>query len=74
MTGFDPLCRMVEAGLGVGVVPESIAVHYARTLAITRLTLEEPWSRRSLKLASYPPASLAFAARLLLEHLADPDT
>jgi DNA-binding transcriptional LysR family regulator len=74
MTGFDPLCRMVEAGLGVGVVPESIAVHYARTLAITRLTLEEPWSRRSLKLASYPPASLAFAARLLLEHLANPDT
>lgn len=74
MTGFDPLCRMVEAGLGVGVVPESIAIHYARTLAITKLALDEPWSRRSLKLASYPPSSLTFATRLLLEHLANPDT
>lgn len=74
MTGFDPLCRMVEAGLGIGVVPESIALHYARTLAITRLALDEAWSRRSLKLASYPPSTLTFATRKLLEHLANPET
>lgn len=74
MTGFDPLCHMVEAGLGIGIVPESIAIHYARTLAITRLTLDEPWANRSLKLASYPPSSLTIAARLLLEHLADPES
>lgn len=74
MTGFDPLCHMVEAGLGIGIVPESIASHYARTLAIARLALDEPWAKRSLKLASYPPSSLAIAARLLLQHLADPAT
>ena len=74
MTGFDPLCHMVEAGLGIGVVPESIAAHYARTLAIVSLRLEEPWARRSLKLASYPPSSLPIAAQLLLEHLADPSS
>jgi DNA-binding transcriptional LysR family regulator len=74
MTGFDPLCHMVEAGLGIGIVPQSIAVHYARTLAIGLLALDEPWAKRALKLASYPPSSLAIPARLLLEHLADPAT
>jgi DNA-binding transcriptional LysR family regulator len=74
MTGFDPVCRMVEANLGIGLVPHSIAAHYARTLNIAELVLEESWAHRALKLAVREPGSLTIAARLLLNHLADPDT
>ena len=74
MTGFDPMCRMVEAGLGVALVPHAIATHYARTLEIKELALNEPWAWRSLKLGVRDPLSLTIAARLLREHLIDPST
>lgn len=74
MTGFDALCRMVEAHLGIGLVPRAIAAHYARSLAIAEVALDEPWALRSLRLASRDPAALSIAARLLLDHLAGPET
>lgn len=71
MTGVDPLCRMVDANLGIGLAPNSIAQHYARTLDIALLTLDEPWAWRALKLCVRDPSALSIAARLLLNHLTD---
>ena len=74
MTHFDPLCRMVAAKLGIALVPHEIVTQYARTLDIVELALDEPWAWRSLKIAVREPSSLTIAARLLLNHLADPST
>ena len=74
VTGYDALCLMVAAGLGVGVMPRGSARLYAGTLAIRTITLDEPWAHRQLMLCMRSQESLSPAARLLVDHLrgADP--
>jgi DNA-binding transcriptional LysR family regulator len=51
VNSFDGVCRMVEAGLGVAVIPNSAASAYAGTGRFERRALDEPWSsRRELRL------------------------
>jgi DNA-binding transcriptional LysR family regulator len=44
--GFDAMCRMVEAGLGIGMVPLRAARGFAKSMAIQPVALREPWARR----------------------------
>ena len=69
VTSWDGLCRMVEAGLGIGVLPRNAAEPYAETRHIKVLTLEEPWARRSLCICVRSLDALPAAARLLVDHL-----
>lgn len=69
VTGFDALCLMVAAGLGVGVMPRGSAQLYGGALAIRTLTLNEPWAHRQLMLCMRSHESLSPAARLLADHL-----
>ena len=60
LRSFDAVCRMVEAGVGLGIVPETTARRAARTTAITAVDLEDPWAARDLTLCirslNGPPA------------------
>jgi DNA-binding transcriptional LysR family regulator len=66
---YDALCLMVEAGLGLGVLPKMIAQSYARALRIRVLSLKEPWANRALALCVRSYASLPVAARLFVDQL-----
>src|SRR3954469_1044 len=44
LRSFDAVCRMVEAGVGLGIVPETTAQRAARTMAITAVDLKDPWA------------------------------
>lgn len=66
---FDALCLMVEAGLGIGIVPKGAAKPYIKGLRISSRTLDEPWAKRELKICVRSFESLPAAARLLVEHL-----
>lgn len=44
--GLDAVCRMVEAGLGIGVVPRRAAESFAKSMRIALVNLREPWVRR----------------------------
>jgi DNA-binding transcriptional LysR family regulator len=66
---YDALCLMVEAGLGLGVLPKMIAKSYARTLRIRVLSLKEPWAHRTLAVCVRAYASLPVAARLFVDQL-----
>jgi DNA-binding transcriptional LysR family regulator len=46
--GFDAVCRMVEAGLGIAVVPTSALAGYAGSRRFARRALAEPWAARAL--------------------------
>ncbi len=46
--GFDAACRMVDAGLGVAIVPESAAAAFAGAAQFVRRPLDEPWADREL--------------------------
>lgn len=44
--GFESVCRMVEAGVGVGILPESSARRYQRVLDVRIVGLHESWAKR----------------------------
>ncbi|CAM3692420.1 LysR family transcriptional regulator [Bordetella sputigena] len=69
VTGFDTLCFMVNAGLGLGVLPLDIATLYARIFDIGILRIEEPWARRELQICVRAFQALPTAAKLFVEHL-----
>ena len=69
VSGFDGVRRMVEAGLGVAILPAAGAVPYAGLLRIETRTLLEDWAERTLALCTRDPATLSAAARVLMEHL-----
>ncbi|MCV0439448.1 MAG: LysR family transcriptional regulator [Hydrogenophaga sp.] len=69
MRGFDAVCRMVAAGLGVGVLPlEAIAPQLAH-LPLTAVPLSDPWARRTHHIATRTDAPPAPAARTLIRAL-----
>ncbi len=48
VSSFEGACRMVEAGVGVGVMPESAARRHAQAMQIGIVALADAWSLRQL--------------------------
>lgn len=69
LTGFDAMCRLVEDGAGLAVVPEAAAARCRRSMAIKTVRLRDSWSVRQLRICVRQPAALPAHARRLLEHL-----
>ena len=72
VNSFDALCLMVEAGLGIGIVPRGAARPYFKGLRIRAVALREPWAKRDLKICVRSFETLPAAARLLVSHLTTP--
>lgn len=66
--GFDAICRMAQAGMGLGVVPERVHALLGPQMNLTAVPLSDPWAQRTLNLV-VRPGTLAPAASLLLDHL-----
>jgi len=66
--GFDAICRMAQAGMGLGVVPEHVHALLGPQMQLAAVPLKDPWARRMLNLVVRPGA-LSPAAALLLAHL-----
>jgi DNA-binding transcriptional LysR family regulator len=49
--GFDAIAQLVEAGLGVAVMPAAVAQRFAQLFKIQVLKLAEPWAERDYLLA-----------------------
>lgn len=69
--GFDAMCRMIEAGAGIGVVPESAAIRHRRTMDIAILPLTDPWTVRERYVLVRDGATLSDAAQALLRAVVD---
>lgn len=69
VTTYDALCFMVEAGLGIGMVPEKIARTYAKALDVKAVRLDEPWVERTQSIVLRSYEGLPVAAKRLVEHL-----
>jgi DNA-binding transcriptional LysR family regulator len=65
---FDAMCRMIQAGHGVGVLPLPVARLHAKSMRLKAIPLSDEWAHRKLLLAvrkgAVPPP-----VQLLLEHL-----
>lgn len=69
VSGFDGISRMVEAGMGVALMPDPIAQNYMPKMAIKAIGLDEPWAARQLNICVRGMESLSGAAALLVQHL-----
>lgn len=49
--GFDAIAQLVEAGLGVAVLPAVVAHRFAKVFRVHPLALQEDWARRQYLIA-----------------------
>lgn len=66
---FEAMCRMVEGGVGIGVVPESAARRHAQTMQIALVALTEDWAIRDRCVVHRKGAALTRPARALIGQL-----
>ncbi|MEZ2353130.1 LysR substrate-binding domain-containing protein [Caballeronia sp. RCC_10] len=70
VNSFDAQCRMVEAGLGIGVVPTSAASAFAGSRNFVRKPLDEAWARnRSLHVHAHRKTPALRAVQALIDFL-----
>jgi DNA-binding transcriptional LysR family regulator len=77
LRSFDAVCRLVECGVGVGIVPETTARRAMRGMAIGIVPLTDPWALRDLTLClraldALPAFAQDFVAQLRAPSGADP--
>ncbi len=67
--GFDTVCRLVEAGLGLGFLPDGVARRLASAMAIDIIHLAGEWVQRQHWICALPAAEMTPASKLLLAQL-----
>jgi len=66
---FESLCRMVEANVGVGIVPEYAARRYSKHMDIRVIHLGDEWATRNLQICVRSLEALPLFARWLVDAL-----
>jgi len=69
LRSFDAVCRLVECGVGVGVVPATTAARAARTMALAVTDLADDWALRELTIVVRAAVELRPYAKALVESL-----
>ena len=68
LSSFDAMCRMIGAGVGIGIVPESAARRNC-DMGIALIELVEPWSVRERFILVRKREALPHYAKALIETL-----
>ena len=66
--GFDAVCRMAQAGMGVGIIPQRAFELLGRPMALVAKPLTDPWATRALRIV-VRDQPLSRVGALLVEHL-----
>ena len=69
LRSFDAVCRLVESGVGIGVVPQTTATRAAKTMALAVIDLADDWALRELTIVVRAGETLRPYARELVESL-----
>lgn len=69
VSSFEAVCRMIEANVGIGILPESAARRHARTEPLCLIRLTDAWAERNLIICVRELQSLPVFARELVEML-----
>ena len=68
---FEAACRMIEAGVGIGILPESAARRHAKIMDIRIIQISDEWSNREMQIVVRNLESLPSFARELVELLVE---
>ncbi|WP_085678983.1 MULTISPECIES: LysR family transcriptional regulator [unclassified Pseudomonas] len=66
---FDAVCRMVQADMGVGILPRKAFELFGGALGLRAVTLSDDWAERELLLVARELEALSPVSRLLFEQL-----
>lgn len=69
LPGFDAVCRTVEGGAGIGVVPQAAALRCARSMALSIVPLSDPWALRQLTICVRQYKQLPLYTKQLIDEL-----
>jgi len=69
VSSFDIACRMIEAGLGIAIMPQSAATAYAGARKFARRALAESWAARDLYVYAMRKSPRHRAVQELIEAL-----
>ena len=67
---FDVVGKMIQAGLGIGVLPEAAARTFAAAMGLRLVALSDTWATRRMFMCVRDYSSLPPIARQLADHLA----
>lgn len=71
VSNFEAACRMVEASVGVAILPESAARRHAQTMAVAIVPLADAWAERALQIVVRRLDALPAYARELVDLLVE---
>lgn len=67
--GFDAVCRMVQANMGIGLIPDRAFDVVGAGMDLQSIPLRDEWARRELKIVVRDVQNLSGTSRLLLDYL-----
>ena len=68
---FESLCRMIEANVGIGILPRSVARRHEKNMALRIVDLQDDWAVWNLQICVRSMALLPSFARELIDVLVD---
>ena len=71
VASYDVMCRMIEAGLGIGVMPASTARRHNRASKIRLIALEDAWAKRTRDLLLRDARSMPSFAMALVNEISE---
>lgn len=69
VSSFEAVCRMIEAGVGIGIIPESAARRHSRTMRLAVVELNESWAVRERSILVRELEALPGSIRALIATL-----
>jgi DNA-binding transcriptional LysR family regulator len=69
--GFDAVCRMVQANMGIGLIPDRAFEVIGAGMGLRAVRLRDDWARRELKIVVRDQGQLSKTGKLVLNHLRD---
>ncbi|EKS35262.1 LysR substrate-binding domain-containing protein [Afipia clevelandensis] len=69
LRGFDAICQMVEACVGLAIIPEAAARRVGRAARIKIIRISDPWASRRLVVCMRSRPSLPRPVRQFCDHL-----
>jgi len=66
---FDVVAKLIQAGLGIGVLPEAAARAFVGPMGLRLVALTDAWASRRMYVAVRQQETLPAPARLLVQHL-----
>jgi DNA-binding transcriptional LysR family regulator len=69
LRSYDILCSMIEAGVGIGILPSHVAAPYIEGMRLASIPLDESWARLNFVVGAPKAGKFSAATRLLHQML-----